>query len=82
MICLPVSDRSVAITYLDHQKGGEVIIYQKEKEGEVTTFKNNNMEDEETKYVVLIENRFPSPLSRSIIGSPEACLTHCPGEST
>ena len=78
LICLPVSDRPVAITYLGNQKGkSEVIIYQKEKEGEVITYQkegdvityqkeedevisyqNNNMEDEDTKYVV---SKFPNP---------------------
>ena len=41
MICLPVSDRPIAITYLDSQKDEEVITYQ-----------NNNMEDEDTKYAL------------------------------
>ena len=61
MICHLVSTQPVAITYLDDQKGDEAIIYEKdnevvtyqrEKEEEVITFQNNNLEDEETKYVV------------------------------
>ena len=35
-----MSDQPVAITYLDDQKGDEAITYQ-----------NNNLEDEETKYI-------------------------------
>ena len=81
MICVPVSGRPIAITYLNNQKGmNEVIIYQKEKEGEVISYQkdgeaityqkqkekedeiisyqNNNMEDEDTKYVV---SKFTNP---------------------
>ena len=62
LICLPVSDGTVAITYLgnEKEKEGEVITYQKEKEvitfqkeeDEVISYQNNNMENEDTKYVV------------------------------
>ena len=71
MICLPVSDTPVAITYLDNQKGesdviimyqkkeeNEAFTYQKEKEDEVISYQNNNMEDEDTKYVV---SKFTNP---------------------
>ena len=76
-----MSGRPIAITYLNNQKGmSEVIIYQKEKEGEVISYQkegeaityqkqkekedeiisyqNNNMEDEDTKYVV---SKFTNP---------------------
>jgi len=47
LICLPVSGQPVTITYLDNQKGDE-------KEDEVITYQNNNLEDEETKRVDLM----------------------------
>ena len=44
-----MSDQPVAITFLGDQKEKEVT-YQ--NEDEVITYQNNNLEDEETKYVV------------------------------